>query len=106
MNNFISSFNELLAAQNAELGSSLTISIGGITTGFVYEFPSTGQTLVADAYTEDGTSWIQCLASPFDAKPIVFQAPVILNGKTLQVVNVPESNHGIYRFRIGDATRS
>lgn len=104
-NQFIASFAELLAAQNEAIGTAQTISIAGITTGFIYEFPNTGQGLTADAFTEDGTTWIQCLASPFDGRPIPFQAPVILGGKTMQVVNVPESNHGVYRFQIGDATR-
>lgn len=105
INAFIISFEELLAAQNAELGSSLTISIGGVTTDCIQEFPSTGQSLEADAFTEDGTTWIQCLASPFADSPITFQAPVILNGKNLQVYNVPENNHGIYRFQVADPTR-
>ncbi len=105
-NQFISTFNELLACQAETLGSTLTASINGITVDIIQEVPNTGQTLMADAFSEDGTTWIQCLASPFDGHPITFQSPVIIAGQPdQQVVNVPQSNHGIYRFQIGDATR-
>lgn len=104
-NQFIASFSELLAAQNEALGSTITLSINGVTVTCVQEFPSTGQSLQADAFSEDGTTWIQCLAAPFDSAPITFQDPVMLNGKRLQVYNVPETNHGVYRFQVADPTR-
>lgn len=114
MNAFASSQAELIAAQNAELGSTLEISVAGITTGCVMEVPNTGQTLMADAFSEDGTSWVQCLSAPFINNPIVFQSPLTLRQKTgssvdwskdLQVINTPDINHGCYRFQIGDPTR-
>lgn len=104
-NEFIACFNELLIAQADAWGYYPKISINGVTVDFLYEVPSTGQTLGADMFTEDGTSWIQFLVSPFGGNTIPFQAVVILNEKTLQLVNVPESNHGIYRCQIGDPTR-
>lgn len=104
-NAFIASFNELLSAQNEAIGEALTASIGGITTGVIIEVPDTAQGLTADAFTEDGGTWVQCLVSPFASRPIKFQTPVIMGERKLQVMNVPESNHGIYRFQVGDPTR-
>lgn len=88
--------------------------MSGITTGCVLEVPNTGQTLMADAFSEDGTSWVQCLSAPFATNPITFQTPVIVRQKTGttidwekagQVINTPDINHGCYRFQIGDPTR-
>lgn len=114
MNAFASSLSELIAAQNAELGSTLEISVAGVTTQCVLEVPNTGQTLMADAFSEDGTSWVQCLSAPFANNPIVFQTPLAIRQKTgssvdwekaAQVINTPDINHGCYRFQIGDPTR-
>lgn len=114
MNAFAASLAELIAAQNAELGSALEISVAGVTTGCILEVPNTGQTLIADAFSEDGTSWVQCLSAPFANSPIKFQLPITVRQKSgttvnwekaAQVINTPDINHGCYRFQIGDPTR-
>lgn len=104
-NQFIASFSELLAAQNEALGSTISFSCGGVTVQCVQEFPSTNQSLQADAFSEDGTTWIQCLSAPFVNNPITFQAPCIVDGKNLQIYNMPADNHGVYRFQVADPTR-
>lgn len=103
---FITAFGELLDMQAEVMGSRPTASIAGVAgVDIILETPDTAQTLLADAYSEDGGTWIQCLESPFDGHPITFQAPVIIGDRKLQVMNIPESNHGIYRLQVGDPTR-
>ncbi len=106
-NEFIDSFNELLDAQADAWGFRPTASVAGVTVDILAEVPTTGQSLLAGSFSDDGISWIQCLVSPFTDRKPYFQAPVILQWADIQaqIVNVPGSNHGIYRFQIGDATR-
>lgn len=108
-NEFIDCFNELLDAQADAWGFRPTASVAGVTVDILAEVPTTGESILAGAFSEDGTSWVQCLVSPFTlaGKAPYFQAPVIIGWAEVnaQLVNTPASNHGIYRFQIGDATR-
>lgn len=108
-NEFIDCFNELLDAQADTWSFRPTATVAGVTVDILAEVPTTGESILSGAFSEDGTSWISCLVSPFtdvNKKPY-FQAPVIIGWAevNVQIVNTPASNHGIYRFQIGDATR-